>query len=116
MDNAAPGKARRSDSTAQPENASNAAEDLDRSAADAGGPGNVASGAELRADNIISVCAWCPEVHVLKLDRKPGDIFLFAVDEEGKLETVYRKRVGARAEFLRISDGICPACSARLKR
>jgi hypothetical protein len=64
-------------------------------------------------EDFISICAWCPQLHVLRLDRKPGDSFFFSVGDDGKLEMVYRKRGGERVKQLTVSDGICESCRVK---
>jgi hypothetical protein len=70
-------------------------------------------GSDGRAD-IISVCAWCPELHVLRVARRRGDVLYLYTNEEGKLDMAYRKSPGEAIKRLEISDGICPTCKARM--
>lgn len=65
---------------------------------------------------MISVCAWCPELHVLHVARRRGDLLFLFTNEGGKLDYAYRKSPGEPMKQLAISDGICPACAARLKQ
>src|SRR5260370_12364246 len=64
--------------------------------------------------NYVSVCAWCPELRVLRISRRPGDIVGFITNEEGKLDLCYRKTAGRPVVRLTISHGICPSCQAKL--
>jgi hypothetical protein len=70
-------------------------------------------GSDGRAD-MISVCAWCPELHVLRVARRRGDVLYLYTNEEGKLDMAYRKSPGEPIKRLEISDGICPACKSRM--
>ena len=85
--------------------AAHAPENADRTAS-----GSV--GCDGRAD-VVTICAWCPELHVLKIDRQLGDLIMLAVNGTGRLESAYRKRQGEPVTLLTISDGICDACRAK---
>lgn len=63
--------------------------------------------------DIVSVCAWCPELHVLWLERKPCDNFLFEIRTDTGALVVTRVRGGVRTELF-VSHGICEPCRARL--
>lgn len=62
----------------------------------------------IAAGDVVTVCAWCPVLNILKLDRWKDDQFFFIVGD--KLEMAYRKRRGEQVKSLAISDGICPSC------
>jgi hypothetical protein len=65
----------------------------------------------------VTICAWCPELHVLKIDRRRDDYFCFALNDQGQLTKAWRQRPDGTGplEMLTISHSICPACSARVK-
>src|SRR5713226_6962789 len=31
--------------------------------------------------DFVTICAWCPELHVLRIDRRPGDLIMFVLSE-----------------------------------
>jgi hypothetical protein len=76
-------------------------------------PAASGSGGDGRAD-MISVCAWCPELHVLRVARRRGDLLFLFTNEEGKLDHAYRKSPGEPMKELGISDGICPSCKTKM--
>jgi len=116
MDDSAPRKTReRSDGAAQPQNRAHAAEAFIRAAADNIHPPG-AIDASIAAGDVIGVCAWCPELHILHLERTPEDQFILMLNENGQLIQAYRKRGNLRIVILTISAGICPECAARLKQ
>lgn len=119
----------RSDAPSQPNNSADASESVPPAAGSGGNSGAVAqrlaeSALELgdamkaRGDaalaDFVTVCAWCPELHVLRVERKPDDVIVFAIDGAGKLEMAYRKRPSESVHKLKISDGICDVCRAKL--
>ena len=66
-------------------------------------------------EDIVTVCAWCPELHVLHMEHTPGDV-LFAIFAGGKVN-IFRSRGGELgllpATLMTISDGICDSCRAK---
>lgn len=66
-----------------------------------------------RAD-VVTVCSWCPELHVLHLDRQLGDVIMIAVNGVGSVESAWRKRQGEPVTHLLVSYGICDACRAKV--
>jgi hypothetical protein len=52
---------------------------------------------------IVQICAWCPELHILRFDRQPEDLVL--VEQTGKHLTITRN--GA---LMTISHGVCEPC------
>lgn len=90
-----------SDAASQPENRAHAPAEIPRP----GGSGR---------DDVVSVCAWCPELHVLRLEKKLDDVIMFGIAGTGRIESAWRKRPGKPATRLTISDGICDACRAKL--
>jgi hypothetical protein len=63
------------------------------------------------AENMIVLCAWCPHLHILRLEERPGDLFAFARLADGRIE-VHRER-GGRHTLLIVSHGICDPCKAQ---
>ncbi len=63
------------------------------------------------ADNepIAVVCAWCPSLHILRLQRREQDVVV--IYWQGKELRIVRNGVN-----LKISHGICQPCRERLKR
>jgi hypothetical protein len=59
--------------------------------------------------NVISVCAWCPHLNILALDRSEHSHLLFSL--RGKVLHVYRD-----GKELTVSHGCCPACSAKVRQ
>jgi len=115
MENAVSDHARKSrDVAPQPRHAAHAAETLPA----ATGSGAVGAGVVSGGD-VVTICAWCPELHVLRVDRQPGDIFAFSFGRNDRypapfapqrLEKVFRHRRGAPPQLLKITSTICPAC------
>lgn len=57
-------------------------------------------------ENMAVVCAWCPELHIMKLQRKSTDVI--EIMQEGAKRLVIRRN-GVQ---LAVSHGICRSCSA----
>lgn len=55
---------------------------------------------------IVSVCAWCPGINILRLERQPADVIL--VFQQGNQLTISRNGVP-----LKITHGICPVCKTK---
>jgi hypothetical protein len=55
---------------------------------------------------IATICAWCPSIHIMKIQRRETDIILAV--HQGKRVLIFRN--GAE---LKISDGICPECRGK---
>jgi hypothetical protein len=55
----------------------------------------------------VVVCAWCPSLHVLKLQRREQDVVI--IYWQGKEMRIIRNAVN-----LNISHGICAPCRERL--
>jgi hypothetical protein len=77
--------------------------------------GEAAAIAMPASEDIVTVCAWCPELHVLHMEHTPGDV-LFAIFAGGKVN-IFRTRGGELgllpATLMTISDGICDSCRAK---
>ena len=56
-------------------------------------------------ENIAIVCAWCPELHIMKLPRESHD--RIEILQEGKRLVIRRN-----GEQMPISHGICRGCAA----
>ena len=66
--------------------------------------------------DIVTVCAWCPQLHILKLEGQPGDEFQVRskVDADGtRLHAYWRWRQGQGWRELAVSHGVCAACRAQ---
>ena len=59
--------------------------------------------------NIVVICAWCPQLHILKIQRRDVDVIV--VFQLGKELRIVRNGVN-----LDISHGICQPCRERLHR
>lgn len=106
MENIVPdslGKSR--DCEPEPANTSHAAETIPAPSGSVGSPRDV-----------ITICSWCPALHVLRLERRSGDHFVFFVGDEGRLRIAYRSDRDDINKVLTISESICPACAARLTK
>ena len=55
---------------------------------------------------IATVCAWCPSIHILKIQRRESDVIL--AFQQGKRLTISRN-----GTELKISDSICEPCRAK---
>jgi hypothetical protein len=55
----------------------------------------------------VVICAWCPNLHILKLQRREQDVVI--VYWQGKEMKIIRNGVN-----LQISHGICATCRERL--
>jgi hypothetical protein len=53
--------------------------------------------------NVITVCGWCPQLHILQFDRQPDDLVM--IQQHGRQLTVSRN--GA---LMVVSHGICEPC------
>jgi hypothetical protein len=69
-------------------------------------PGAAPDGAE--GSEIVTVCAWCPALHILKMQRRETDVVI--VYQQGK-----RLMISRNGMPLTISHGICPSCKAGMK-
>jgi hypothetical protein len=57
----------------------------------------------------VTICAWCPSLHILNLQRREQDVII--VYHQGKELRIMRNGVS-----LRISHGICIPCRERMRR
>lgn len=64
------------------------------------------------AANIVSICGWCPQLHILKLKRRYTDVVIVVI-HKGKPRHYEIFRNG---EKLQISHGICPPCKEKLQK
>jgi hypothetical protein len=55
---------------------------------------------------MATVCAWCPAIHILKIQRRDVDVIV--AFQQGRRLTISRNGVE-----LQISDGICAPCRAK---
>lgn len=60
------------------------------------------------AENIVTVCAWCPQLHILKLQLRDIDVLI--IYQQGKEMRILRNGVN-----LTISHGICEPCRVRMR-
>jgi hypothetical protein len=114
MENAVYDQIRKScDVAPQLEHAAHAAETLPAAA------GSVGVRLIAPPDDFIAICAWHAELHVLRVDRRPGDVFTFSFGRNDRyptpfasqrLEKVSRHRRGEPPQLLKITATICPAC------
>lgn len=65
------------------------------------------SGSAASAD-IVTVCAWCPNLHILKLQLR--DVGVLIVYKQGK-----ELRIMRNGQNLIVSHGICAPCRERMK-
>jgi hypothetical protein len=74
-------------------------------------PGRHAAGDESGNDSpvaevdIATICAWCPGIHILKLQRRESDVII--VFQQGKRIAISRNGIP-----LRVSSGMCERCRA----
>lgn len=52
------------------------------------------------------MCAWCPSIHIMKIQRRESDVILAV--QQGRRLLIFRN--GAE---LKVSDGICKDCQAK---
>lgn len=57
---------------------------------------------------MVSICSWCPELHILRIERGPRDNI--AIYQRGNEVHVYRN-----TQRLEITNGMCPECLARMR-
>jgi hypothetical protein len=69
-------------------------------------PAESGDGAPVAEAGIATVCAWCPSIHILKIQRRETDVVL--AFQQGKRLTISRN-----GTELKISDGICEPCRAK---
>src|ERR1700682_1368448 len=69
-------------------------------------------------EDAVTICAWCPELHILAIDHRPGD-HIFVSIANGCVN-VFRSRageVGTRKALpgtrLTVSDGSCEGCRGK---
>jgi hypothetical protein len=63
---------------------------------------------ETLAENMVTICAWCPQLHILKLQLRDIDVLI--IYKQGKELRILRNGVN-----LTISHGICEPCRAKLR-
>jgi hypothetical protein len=51
----------------------------------------------------VSICAWCPQLHILRLDRNALDVVMIV--QEGSHLSIFRN-----GDSLEITHGMCPNC------
>ena len=56
--------------------------------------------------DVVVICAWCPQLHIMRLERGAGDLIL--VLQQGQDVRIHRN-----GKALSISHGICEACELR---
>lgn len=61
-----------------------------------------------RAENFVTVCAWCPQLHILKLQLRDVDVLV--IYKQGKELRIIRNGVN-----LQITHGICEPCQRRMR-
>lgn len=57
--------------------------------------------------DIVSICAWCPELKILSLQRRERDVVVIMLSGEKQIQ-VWRNNVK-----LFVSHGICDPCQAK---
>jgi hypothetical protein len=60
------------------------------------------------ADNTATVCAWCPEIHILKLGPKRQAADVLIIYQQGR-----KAKIILNGRDLVILEAICPSCRAR---
>jgi hypothetical protein len=64
------------------------------------------------AAGFVTVCGWCPELHILKLPRRDLDVIVIMQMGKGVTDV----QIQRNGERLTISHGMCPSCkSAQLQ-
>jgi hypothetical protein len=58
--------------------------------------------------NFVTICAWCPQLHILKLQLRDVDVLI--VYKQGKELRILRNGVN-----LKITHGICAPCRSRMR-
>lgn len=61
---------------------------------------------EIAGSGIVVICAWCPELHILKIQRREEDCV--SVFQQGKYI-----RISRNGKQLEVSHGICEPCRAK---
>jgi hypothetical protein len=59
-------------------------------------------------DRSVTVCAWCPQLHIMRLERAALDVVMIV--QEGKRLLVFRN-----GESLEVTHAICPACDVNVR-
>lgn len=63
------------------------------------------------SNDVVTICAWCPELHILQMERREVDVVVtIQIGKDPKSLQVIRN-----GKELRISHGICVPCRERLK-
>lgn len=75
----------------------------DASPADAADRTGIAPGSAEAGSDFVTVCAWCPGIHVLKIQRRDTDVII--AFQQGK-----RLMISRNGSPMQISDGICDPC------
>jgi hypothetical protein len=60
------------------------------------------------AAGVATVCAWCPELHILKLPRRDTDVIVVMQMGKGVTDV----QIQRNGERLTISHGMCDPCKA----
>jgi len=56
----------------------------------------------------VSVCSWCPELHIERIERGPRDVVV--IYQRGNELKIFRND-----RQLEITHGMCPACELRMR-
>jgi len=56
----------------------------------------------------VAVCAWCPELHILRIERGAADVVVYY--QRGNELQIFRNE-----KRLEITHGMCPACDLRMR-
>jgi hypothetical protein len=65
------------------------------------------STAAVNTGDIVTICGWCPQLHILSIQRRDVDVISIVLFE--KKTVIFRN-----GTQLKISHGICAPCSERL--
>jgi hypothetical protein len=76
--------------------------DHDSASAPSGESGSTAAGGD-----IVTICAWCPQLHILSIQRRDVDVVV-------TIQVGKQLRVIRNGKELKVSHGICAPCSDRL--
>lgn len=68
--------------------------------------------AETARAGIITVCAWCPQLRVLQIPRRPGMHLAIVLKDDGQIDDVWWLG-DSGAPHLQVSHGICDDCRAQ---
>lgn len=63
-------------------------------------------------NEVVTICGWCPELHILKLQRRDADVIVILQMGIGRQNLMILRN----GKNLRVSHGICVPCREKMRK